>query len=65
MQINLKLFRTYLKSKKCSEQRPFVCKAEYFDFTPSWSNFIDAAGQKYDCPMGWSGEYCEPFQDKV
>jgi len=54
-----------LKSKKCSEQRPFVCKAEYFDFTPSWSNFIDAAGQKYDCPMGWSGEFYDHFQEKV
>ena len=42
-----------------------MCKAEYFDFTPSWTNFLDKAGQKYDCPMGWSGKYCKMIEIKL
>ena len=40
----------------CNEQKSFVCKADYFDFTPGWENFINAVGKMYDCPEGWRRE---------
>ena len=44
---------TYMDTN-CAQTFSFICKAEYWDWTPSWENFINAAGQQYDCPDGWS-----------
>ena len=40
----------------CNVPMSFVCKADFFDFTPGWDKFIDAVGTKYDCPQGWKSE---------
>ena len=46
------------ESSQCFEARPFVCKAEFYDFTPSWD--ISALGDPVGCDDGWTlvGLHC-------
>ena len=46
---------TYVDAQ-CNEQKAFVCKADFFDFTPGWDYFLDKVGKKYDCPEGWKSK---------
>lgn len=46
------------ESTQCFEARPFVCKAEFYDFTPGWN--IEAIGKPVGCDSGWTlvGLHC-------
>lgn len=46
------------ESTQCYDSRPFVCKAEFYDFTPEWDN--SALGEPTGCDNGWTlvGMHC-------
>lgn len=55
-------------SVPCSEQRPFACKAEFYDYVPDWDSTVDALGPTLMCDQGWTsiGLHCiKVFEEKL
>lgn len=50
---------------KCSKELPYVCKAEFIDFTPSWTDTTDVLGKPLNCTPGWEplGFHCYKGND--
>jgi hypothetical protein len=36
---------------------PFICKAEFVDFTPNWEDSLNNLGDALDCDENWSEFY--------
>jgi len=46
-----------MADESCSTAMPFICKAEFVDYTPSWRDSISNLGEALDCPEGWTEFY--------
>jgi len=48
-------------NENCRKHLPYVCKAEFVDFIPSWSDVYENLGQPINCTEGWGdviGTHC-------
>ena len=51
----------HFKDENCrTKHRPYICKAEFIEYTPSWSNLYEDLGQPINCTDGWQqfGIHC-------
>ena len=54
------------ESTECWNEKPFACKAEFYDFTPEWD--IGPIGEPVGCDEGWMlvGLHClKLFEDPL
>lgn len=44
----------------CNTHLPYVCKAEFIDYTPSWADTYEKLGEPLNCTEGWEslGVHC-------
>ena len=47
-------------SADCNDQRPFVCKSEFYDVSPDWREIEKKLGPRLPCDDGWVsfGSHC-------